>query len=199
MTRAIAPFCVAALLAVSAPAVQDPAGDAARGKQAFQELKCVTCHSVNGSGGRAAPDLGRHRDESYTPGAMASAMWNHATAMWQAMNKAGVARPQLSVQQAADLYAFFAGVTRPEKAGEAARGQQIYQAKFCALCHDDSYSGAPSLKPLAGHVSSFSMVASLWQHGGGMLARMVAKNRAWQSLTPEEMIHLIAYLNANKP
>lgn len=173
-------------------------GDAARGEQAFREFKCVACHSVDGSGGKSAPDLGRRADSSYTPDALASAMWNHATTMWQAMDKAGIRRPHLTEQQAADLFAFFAGTARPAKAGDARQGRQIYQAKFCALCHDDSYSGAPSLKPLAGHVSSFSMIAALWQHGGGMLSRMVAKNKAWQNLTPEEMSHLIAYLYAKK-
>ena len=198
MTRTILLLGAAASLAALALAFQDPAGDISRGKQAFHELRCATCHSAGGSGGKTAPDLSRRGDPSYTPDAMASAMWNHATAMWQAMEKAGIGRPQVTEAQAADLFAFLAGGRRPEKRGDAGLGRQVYQAKFCALCHDDPYSGAPSLAPLAGHVSSFSMVATLWQHGGGMLSRMVAKNRAWQNLAPEEMAHLIAYLNARK-
>ncbi len=191
---------IGAMLIAGAPLLpaQIARGDAARGEQAFRELKCVVCHGVDGSGGKSAPDLGRRADSSYTPDAMASAMWNHATAMWQAMDKAGIRRPHLTEQQAADLFSFFARSTRSEKTGDALQGRQIYQAKFCALCHDDSYSGAPSLKPLAGHVSSFSMIAALWQHGGGMLSRMVAKNKTWQNLTPEEMSHLIAYLDTKK-
>jgi len=41
----------------------------------------------------------------------------------------------------------------------------------------------PDLTPLAGRVSAFSMVQSLWEHGGGMLSRMVSRNVAWQTLT----------------
>ena len=198
MTRTILLLAAATFFAAHTFAFQDPAGDISRRKQAFHELRCATCHSAGGSGGKTAPDLSRRGDPSYTPDAMASAMWNHATTMWQAMDDAGIRRPQLTEQQAADLFAYFAGGTRPGKPGDIRRGQQIYQAKLCALCHDDSYSGAPSLKPLAGHVSSFSMVAAFWQHGGGMLARMVTKNQAWQHLTPEEMGHLIAYLDSGK-
>jgi cytochrome c len=198
MMRSILLLGATIFLIVFALAVQDPDGDQVRGERAFREMKCASCHSVNGKGGRSAPDLGKRGDQSYIPAAMASAMWNHATTMWQAMDDAGIRRPQLTEQQAADLFAYFAGGTRPGKPGDIRRGQQIYQAKLCALCHDDSYSGAPSLKPLAGHVSSFSMVAAFWQHGGGMLARMVTKNQAWQHLTPEEMGHLIAYLDSGK-
>ena len=34
-------------------------GDATRGAQVFKDQKCVLCHSVNGEGGKAAPDLVR--------------------------------------------------------------------------------------------------------------------------------------------
>lgn len=49
-----------------------------------------------------------------------------------------------------------------------------------------------------GGFSSFSMVSSLWMHGGGMLSRMVAKNLQWQQLSTEEVGNLIAYLNTKK-
>jgi hypothetical protein len=32
-----------------------------------------------------------------------------------------------------------------------------------------------------------------------MLSRMVSKNTEWQRLTPEEMSHLVAYLNRRRP
>ena len=126
---------------------------------------------------------------------MASAMWSHATGMWQAMDRAGIQRPKLTGQQAADLYAFLAGRVAADKPGDAARGSKVFQAKFCASCHDDPIMGAPKL---GGGRSPFSMVASLWQHGGGMFSRMVARNTAWQTLSSAEMGDLIAYLNTRK-
>ncbi len=189
-------FAAVGLMAGACAAGADLQGNPARGRQVFTELKCATCHRVAGEGGGTAPDLGRREDRSYTPNAMASAMWSHVTAMWPAIDRAGVRRPQITEQQAADLFAWFAGENRPDKPGAAREGRAVYEAKFCARCHDDSYSGAPSLSPLAGRADAYAMVAGLWRHGGGMLSRMVARNTAWQTLTPEEMGNIIAYLKA---
>jgi len=184
-----------AVSALAAPALR---GNAGNGERLFKELKCVACHSVKGAGGKSAPALGAGAGQLYTPNTMAGAMWSHATAMWQAMDQAGIRRPQLTEQQAADLYAFFAGSPSADKPGDPKRGQQIYQAKLCASCHDMPDTGAPSLAVQAGRVSSFWMVSALWQHGAGMLSRMAAKKTDWQRLTAGEMGHIIAYLNAKK-
>jgi mono/diheme cytochrome c family protein len=196
MFRALLTIC-AVLLAQHAGA-QIPAGDMPRGERLFKELQCASCHGANKAGGTAAPNLLKRNDPAYTPNAMASEMWSHATGMWQAMEKAGVQRPQMTPAQAADLFAFLAGASRVDKAGDPAQGRKIYQAKYCASCHDEPYLGAPNLAAQAGTFSSFSMMSSLWQHGAGMLSRMVSKNTAWQTLTPEEMSNLIAYLNSRK-
>jgi cytochrome c len=192
-------LCLMVFVALIAPhaGAQIPTGDMARGERLFKELQCASCHGAN-KPGIAAPSLLKRNDPSYTPNAMASSMWNHATGMWQAIEKEKLQRPQMTAQQAADLFAFFAGVHRTDKMGDPALGGKIYQAKYCASCHDESYLGAPNLAAQAGKYSSFSMVSSLWQHGAGMLSRMVSKNTEWQKLTPEEMTNLIAYLNTKK-
>ena len=64
------------------------AADSARGAQLFETLSCVQCHSINGKGGTAAPDLGRRIDRDFTPASLAATMWNHAPAMWAAMRDA---------------------------------------------------------------------------------------------------------------
>ena len=145
-------------LFVAASAAPGPLGNRSAGERLFKERKCVVCHSVNGVGGKSAPPLG---GQAYTPNAMASAMWSHATGMWQAMDRAGIQRPQLTGQQAADLYAFLAGRVATDKPGDPGRGSKVFQAKFCASCHDNPMMGAPKL---GGRVSPFSMVASLWEH-----------------------------------
>jgi hypothetical protein len=153
---------------------------------------------VAGEGGKSAPDLGHRNDPTYTPSAMASAMWNHVSTMWLAMDKAGVGRPHLTEQQAADLYAWFAGEPRADQPADPAKGRAVYEAKLCATCHDDSYSGAPSLAAYSGRASAYAVISALWRHGGGMLSRMRARNSAWQTVTPREMAQLIAYLNSHR-
>jgi len=194
-------FCsaiaAAVLLVPLSLTAQAPRGDTARGQQLFQSLKCVTCHSVKGVGGKVGPALGAQPGQAYTPNTMVSGMWSHVTKMWEAMDKAGVPRPKLTAQQAADLFAYFGGGAGADKPGDAKRGRQVFEAKLCASCHDDSYL-APDLSPLAGRTSAFSMVASLWEHGGGMLSRMVSRNVNWQTLTPQELGDIVAYLNTKK-
>ena len=168
------------------------------GERLFSELKCVTCHAVRGTGGKVGPELGAKAEQPYTPNVMASAMWSHAAKMWQAMDQAGVQRPQVTAQQAEALYSYIAGSPSPASPGDPKEGQRVYQAKFCASCHDEPTSGAPNLAAQAGNFSSFSMVASLWQHGAGMLSRMTSNNKDWQQLSPEEMSHLIAFLNSKR-
>ena len=191
-------LAIAALLAALSASAQAPRGDAARGQQLFQQLKCVSCHSVGGVGGKVGPALGAQPGQTYSPNTMVSGMWSHVTKMWEAMDKAGVPRPKISEQQAADLYAYFGGGRgSADKAGDAGQGRKVFEAKLCASCHDDAYL-APTLESQAGRVSAFSMVNGLWEHGGGMLSRMVSRNVNWQTLTPQELGDVIAYLNAKK-
>ena len=174
-------------------------GDAGRGERLFADFHCAECHSVGGKGGASAPSLAPRRGGPYTPIGMAGAMWSHVARMWQAADKAGVKIPAFSEQQAADLYAFVAGGKAPaDGVGDAARGRGLYEAKFCASCHDEPMLGAPRLSGRTGRYSAYRMMSALSAHGRGMLSRMVARSTAWQTLTAGEMADLIAYLNSRK-
>jgi cytochrome c2 len=195
MTRTILVLAAGCSLLLTGCRTQGLQGNAKAGQQLFQELKCATCHSVNGVGGRTAPALG---GASYTPNVMAASMWSHVTKMWQAMEQAGIQRPKLTEQQAGSLYAFFAGTEKTDKEGDHQQGRQVYQAKLCESCHDAEYTSAPKLGAAMGNVSPFFMVSALWAHGDGMLSRMVSKNLQWQQLSADEMGDLIAYLKSKK-
>ncbi len=190
-------IAAATLLVPLSLTAQGQRADAARGLQLFQSLQCATCHSVRGVGGKVGPALGAQAGQPYTPNTMVSGMWSHVTKMWETMDKAGIARPKITTQQAADIYAYLGGSRVKDKPGDAKRGRQVFEAKLCASCHDNSYL-APDLSSLAGKVTAFSMVENLWEHGGGMLSRMVSRNVNWQTLTPQELSDIIAYLNAKK-
>jgi mono/diheme cytochrome c family protein len=184
-------------VALSAYGAQNLVGDAGRGAKFFQDMKCATCHTLRGVGGKVGPELTAKPGFHDSPNAVAAAMWSHATKMWDAMAKAGVPRPKMSAQQAADIVAHIAGKVVADKPGDVKRGQQAYEAKFCASCHDQ-YSGAPSFAKLGGGASAYWMVAGMWEHGAGMLSREVAKNTAWQTLSAQEVGDILAYLNSRK-
>lgn len=190
---------MAGLAGLSIAFAADPApkGDAAAGARLFTELRCATCHSVRGVGGTSAPALGPKAGQPYTPNVMVSSLWSHVTKMWDAMERAGVSAPRLTAQQTADLFAYFGGTAAGDKPGDAVQGRKVYEAKLCASCHDNQYF-APDLGRLAGQMNAFRLASGLWEHGRGMLSRMVSRNANWQTLTPEELGNLIAYLNSGK-
>src|SRR4029079_9898578 len=106
--------------------------DSARGERLFQSEGCVQCQSIEGKGGKLAPDLGKRIDRDYSPALLASVMWNHAPTMWAAMRQQGIQTARLSEQSAADLFAFFYAARFFDKPGDAARGKRVFSAKHCA-------------------------------------------------------------------
>ena len=82
-------------------------GNADRGKDVFRAQSCSVCHSLEGEGGKTAPDLGLGVNRGFSPYVLAGLLWNHAPVMWAAMDRKGFAKPELSEQQAADLFVYF--------------------------------------------------------------------------------------------
>jgi mono/diheme cytochrome c family protein len=186
-----------ALFAGSAFAAAIPSGDAARGAQLFQSQQCVTCHSVNGKGGSAAPDLGRRIDRDYTPTAMASLMWNHAPDMWTAMQAKGTARPSLTPEQSADLFAYFVSEHYFEAPGDAARGKRDFTAKHCAECHgvtSSNFAGAPPVAKWESLADPGLLADQMWNHGPRMREAFAQKKLAWSQLTGQELGDILVYL-----
>jgi mono/diheme cytochrome c family protein len=199
MTRSLIVLALASFAALSGCSTSGSRGAANNGEKLFVSLQCASCHGDKGQGGSAPALVGSSGPVS-SPDAMAAAMWSHATKMWQAVDAAKIPRPQIAPDQAADLYAYLSGGSGgKDPVGTATSGQQVFEAKLCASCHDQaSDASAPNLAAKAGQFSAFSMVSALWQHGSGMLARMVSQNKEWQVLSAQEMADVLAYLNAKK-
>src|SRR5215217_7716481 len=114
------------VLLVAARAATIPAIDSARGEKVFHAQGCSGCHKAGGSGGKSAADLGLSMDRNFTPSLVAATMWNHAPAMWAAMRQQGTPIPQLSEQDAGDLFAFLYSSRYFDRPGDAARGKRIF-------------------------------------------------------------------------
>jgi mono/diheme cytochrome c family protein len=172
-------------------------GDARRGEQLFRSESCVECHSLNGRGGKTAPDLGKRVDRNYTPAVMASVMWNHAPAMWTAMRQRGIEKPKLSPESAADLFAFFYSSRFFEKPGDAARGKQLFASKHCADCHGITESKAEGAPPVARWESlgdPIALVQQMWNHGIEMSAALKRRKIARPELSSQELTDMLVYL-----
>jgi mono/diheme cytochrome c family protein len=174
-----------------------PLGDAGRGANLFREQKCITCHSISGEGGKSAPDLGRSVSREYTPALLASQMWNHAPAMWSAMEKAGISAPKLTSQQASDLFAYFFAARFFEKKGDAGRGRKAFVEKGCADCHNigsANGSGGPSVLKWAAVTDPIELARQMWNHSPQMKSAMTQKGVKMPALTAAEMNDITIYL-----
>jgi cytochrome c len=177
-------------------------GDQERGGALFQSLNCVVCHSVNGVGGKKAPDLGQGRERGFSPYDMAALMWSHAPAMWSATARQGVAVPAMDEQQAADLFVFFYAAGYFEMPGDAKRGKQLFLARRCGQCHGIDSSLRAGIRPVAEWDSLWDPVAlaqQMWNHSSDMARALHQSEVPYPLLSAQEMTDLLAWLRASRP
>jgi cytochrome c551/c552 len=171
--------------------------DSTRGAVLFQTQGCVQCHSVNGQGGHAAPDLGLAIDRSYTPAALASTMWNHAPAMWSAMQKVGSAPPPLDDQSAGDLFAFFYAARFFDHPADAARGKRVFVEKGCMGCHGAGNRALPPDQWKSVN-DSVDLASATWNHAPQMQTENALVRKHWPQLTGQDLNDLLIYVR-NSP
>lgn len=187
------------LLTASLPAlaqVSSPPQDPLAGSRVFGAKGCVKCHAVNGIGGRIGPDLARIvRPRSFYD--LATAMWNHLPRMADRMQQVGIARPQLDVQEAADLIGFLYTLNYFDLPGTAAVGRRLFADKRCVVCHQVEGVGGvvgPNLDFLRPFRSPIYVAAAMWNHGPQMTEAMAARGIQRPTFTGAELRDLIAFL-----
>ena len=81
-------------------------GNAEKGAALFYgDKQCGICHSVNGSGGRVAPDLSEQRPATPAMGWLVTVLWNHGPGMWRQIGQKNRAFPEMGAQDMADIFA----------------------------------------------------------------------------------------------
>jgi mono/diheme cytochrome c family protein len=193
------------IFAILLPALASQAAsfnaDSARGQQLFETLSCVQCHSVNGKGGKAAPDLGRMIDRCFTPAALAATMWNHAPAMWAAMQERQITAGQLDREAAQDLMAFFYASRFFEKPGDAARGKRAFERDGCAGCHGLTSSPNAAAKPVnqwGALADPIALLDAMWNHRADMQAASASQGSAPPEISAQDLTDMLVYLR-NQP
>lgn len=172
-------------------------GDSKRGAELIRSQGCVSCHRIGNEGGTMGPDLGKARGRNYTPASMASAMWNHAPAMWSKMDAMGAEKPRISDQQAGDLFAYFQSIRYFDKPGDAARGKRVFDARRCAECHGRTAAmagGAPPIAAWSGVSTPIVFAQQMWNHFPRMQAAMESRKIKWTELTTEELTDILVYV-----
>ena len=176
-------------------------GDADRGKEVFRTLNCSVCHSINREGGKSAPDLGQGVERGFSPYVLAGLLWNHAPVMWAAMERSGIARPELSEQQAADLFVYFFAARYFEQPGDPRRGGRVFLAKRCGECHGIGSAVRGGIQPVAAWKSLADPIAlaqQMWNHSREMKPALGRMKIPYPQFSAQEMTDLLVYLRSTQ-
>jgi cytochrome c2 len=168
----------------------------------FGDKQCATCHSINGSGGRVAPDLSGKRPGAPAMGWLTAVVWNHAPGMWRQMRRGNVSYPHLSSEEMAHILAFLYQAASVDRAGDPSAGERVFNEKGCSRCHSIRSSGgttAPDLSPIAASGSASAWTRAMWNHAQSMVDPVTKALGQWPQFTGSEMNNLIAYASAGAP
>jgi mono/diheme cytochrome c family protein len=190
-------FCAFILTAATLAAATVPSMDSDRGRQLFESQNCIRCHSLNGQGGKKAPDLGRLIDRGFTPEMLAGTMWNHAPAMWNEFREQGIALSVITPQNSADLFAAFYSAHFFDLPSDAARGKALFSSKSCGQCHGIGKAILPAAKPAnewEAASNAVALVAAMSNHTSAMRAELAAKKISWPVLTGADIGNLLIFV-----
>lgn len=189
-----------ALVLTAAAATRElPMGDAARGERLVREKTCLECHSLNRRGAGRAPDLALAVTRGFSPYHLAALIWNHSPGMSAAWRARQTPRPELTPQDAADLFAYFYASRYFHELGDEGRGKNLFRKKGCAVCHGltaPSPAGAPPVASWESPNDPVALAAELWRHSGQMRQAMGRAGVPLSSLSAAELTDLLAFLRA---
>ena len=162
----------------------------------FGKEGCGHCHSVNGSGGKLAPDLGFVRAPQSNLSQLVSAMWNHAPRMWERMRAEKIPYPDLCNEEMAHLFAFLYTARYVDEPGDTFNGQRLFQKQHCVRCHAVRGQGGtvgPDLAEVSGLDTPIRWTQAMWNHAPAMTAGAQRMGLAWPRFQNREMNDLLAW------
>ena len=168
-------------------------GNPNRGQAVYETRGCLSCHALPGHSG---PDL-RRTDLHRSAEAIAATMWNHALGMNASMVRQGIAWPQLTAEELADLVAFLYYLPFADPPGSAQRGAEVFVGRACASCHSGAKTSGQRGPDLAGSPATQSpaaLVAAMWNHAPVMKTAILSEGRPWPELSGQNLRDLLAYL-----
>lgn len=89
--------------------------------------------------------------------------------------------------------------TAAQPPGDAARGEQVFASKQCAHCHrpGEPKGIGPRLAELRRPQGAYALAGRFWNHAPAMFTALKHEGLAWPVIDEGEMLHLMAYLQAD--
>jgi cytochrome c551/c552 len=188
-----------AWLAAASPGDAQGPGSADRGRALFSAKRCGTCHAPQGQpgSGPAVEDLRRPQGAFE----LAGRFWNHTPAMFVTLREQGVAWPEISVGEMADLMAYLHADTARDPAPDLFRGQTLLVRKGCLKCHrfrgEGGLVGVELTQPQPGYDSAVVWAAAVWRHAPRMAEEAKQMGVLYPRFSGDEMVNLVGFLRSS--
>ena len=174
------------------------AADPNRGADLIRNEGCLNCHTVNSAGAGhegnfTGPDLAGRLATTYTPSALASALWNHTPAMWEQARVQRMAQPSATSADWSDMFAYLYSLQFFERPADFRRGKQVLTDKRCLDCHG---AAGPAAAPenWKSINDPVSLVYEMWSHAPAMARRSAEYKKDWAQLSATDFRDLTSYL-----
>ena len=181
---------------VLTPAAGQAPGDASRGQELFVAKHCTRCHLPHGQRGMGPPLDGLRRPQGAYE--VAGRLWNHAPAMFTALKQEGIAWPQISAAEMAEIMTYLRAAPDRDPPPDMFKGQALLVTKGCLKCHTFRKEGgriAPDLVELrASFAPAPTWAATMWRHAPRMAALAIQEGLLYPRFSGDEMVNLLGYL-----
>ena len=186
------------LAAVPQAASQGP-GTAERGRALLSSKQCGHCHLPRGQSGRgpAVEEL-RRPQGAYE---LAGRFWNHAPAMFVTLRQEGVAWPEITAEEMADLMAYLQADPARDAPLDLYRGETLLVRKECLKCHrfrgEGRSVGIDLTQPRPGYDSPVKWAATVWSHAPRMAVEAQQMGVLYPRFSGDEMGNLVGFLRSS--
>ena len=177
-------------------AAAEPAGDAARGEQVFASKQCAHCHRATDPPG-VGPRLGelRRPQGAYE---LTGRFWNHAPAMFTALQQERLPWPAIDERAMTDLMAYLQADPARDPAAQPRRGAMVLVKKGCLKCHRFRGEGSNIAGDLAERRDDYGSPArwavTVWSHTPRIAQKAIERGIQYPRFTGDEMTHLLGFL-----
>jgi cytochrome c551/c552 len=188
---------VVSAVAIDATVAAGPP-DPERGRAVFAAKRCDRCHIAGGAHG-VGPSLDDIRRTQGTL-ELIGRLWNHVPAMWATLALEGVAWPDITSSEMADLLAYLGADPARDAAPDAAKGQIVLVGKGCLKCHSFRREGGTVRPDLAerraDYESPSAWAATMWTHTPRMVKVITGQQIPYPRFSGAEMAHLVSFLRS---
>jgi cytochrome c2 len=174
------------------------AEDPERGRGVFADKRCEHCHQARGQGGIGPPLEALRRPQGTFE--LAGRLWNHAPAMFTVLTQEGIAWPEISPTEMADLMAYLRADPSGDREPDLYRGQLTLLSKGCLKCHRLRREGGRVGPELAerrpAYESAVAWAAAMWRHTPRMAAKALEAGIVYPRFAGAEMRDLVGFLQS---